>query len=178
MNINFPQRPDSHQLEEISERFFLQCLPKNWTTDKPKNDYGVDLRVDMFEESNATGLELLIQLKASAQPSSNDNEPVQLKVATYNLLWNKLQVAMMVKYIEAENEAYWILFKDIPAPKQDQQTFTVHVPRVNRLSQIVWADIAAHVKWTTDGKLAAMRSNQVTCGFVCLDYVENAEGQQ
>jgi Domain of unknown function (DUF4365) len=178
MITSFPQRPDSHQLEELSERFFQQCLPKNWTMEKPKNDYGVDLRVDIFEESNATGREMVIQLKASAQASSSDNEPVQLKVATYNLLWSKLQVAMLVKYIEAENEAYWLLFKDIPQPNQDHETFTVHLPRVNRLSQIDWTDIAAHVKWNTDGKLAPMRANQVTGGFVCLHYVPNDEGQQ
>jgi Domain of unknown function (DUF4365) len=173
MTTNLPQRPVSHQLEELSERFFQQCLPKSWTMEKPRNDYGVDLRVEMFEENKATGRELLVQLKASAQPSSSESETVQLKVATYNLLWNKLQVAMLVKYIEAEQEGYWLLFKDIPGPKQDQETFTVHIPRGNRLSLIDWGEISAHVQWATDSKLSAMRG-----GWVCIDYIEDAKEQK
>lgn len=63
----FPIRSESHQIEEISERFFRDSLPRNWTAEKPSNDYGVDLRVDMFELNQVTGLELLVQLKASSQ---------------------------------------------------------------------------------------------------------------
>lgn len=72
--------------------------------------------MDIFEEKHATGLELLVQLKASAKSSGRDTEAVELKISTYNLLWDKLQVAMLVKYVEAENEAYWLLFGEIPTP--------------------------------------------------------------
>ncbi len=157
MNKAFPIRDESHQLEELSERFFRDALPKNWSAEKPTNDYGVDLRVDLFEGSKATGLELLVQLKASAKATGNETEVVRLKTTTYNLLWEKLQVAMLVKYVESEAEAYWLLLRDIPAPAQDQDTFTVHVPKTNRLSSIPWADIQAYVRSVTNTKLAAMR---------------------
>lgn len=157
MNRAFPIRSESHQIEEISERFFRDSLPRNWTAEKPGNDYGVDLRVDMFELNQATGLELLVQLKASVEPAAADSETVRLKTTTYNLLWEKLQLAMLVKYVESEKEAYWLLFRDIPAPSQDQETFTIHIPKENRISTIQWPDIQTYVRGVTDTKLAAMR---------------------
>jgi hypothetical protein len=124
-------------------------------------DYGVDLRVDLFEAGAATGLELLVQLKSSAQASPGEYESVRLKVATYNYLWGKLQVAILVKYVAAENEAYWLLFRDIPAPPDAQKTFTVRIPKLNRLSQMPWVDIQAYVREVTDMKLAATRRSEV-----------------
>lgn len=161
MNKTFPTRANSHQLEELSDRFFRQSLPRNWTTEKPTNDYGVDLRVDLFEEDKATGLELLVQLKASAKSTGNDTESVRLKTATYNHLWGKLQVAMLVKYIESEGDAYWLLFRDIPSPSQDQETFTVQIPKANRLSSIEWSEIQTYIRGVTDKKLAAMRRHEL-----------------
>jgi Domain of unknown function (DUF4365) len=87
MSKAFPVRDASHQLEELSERFFVGCLPKNWAWDRPANDYGVDLHIDLFEGDLATGLELLVQLKASAKVSEGHSETVRLKTATYSLLW-------------------------------------------------------------------------------------------
>jgi Domain of unknown function (DUF4365) len=171
MENRFPQRPESHQREELSMRFFRNTLPRDWTAEKPDNDYGIDLRVDIFENGSATGLELLVQLKASAEPSSADTETVQLKIATYNLLHSKLQIAMLVKYVESEKEAYWLLLKDIPPPPRDQETFTVHIPKANRLSAGPWERIKDHVRAVTDTKLAATRSNQVSVGFVGIQYV-------
>lgn len=159
--MQFPIRSESHQLEELSERFFRDCLPKNWAAEKPTNDYGVDLRVDLFEGNQATGLELLVQLKASDKSAEGESEVVRLKVATYNLLWQKLQVAMLVKFVESEKEAYWLLFKDIPSPSQDKETFTVNIPKGNRLSSASWPDIQQYVRSVTDRKLAAMRVREI-----------------
>lgn len=155
---DFPLRPNSHQLEEISRRAFIASLPRNWACERFENDYGIDVRVDIFEEERATGLELLVQLKSSAQPSGGVNEEVSLKVSTYNLIWNKLQVAMLVKYVESEHEGYWIFFRDIPPPDQERQTFTVHIPRENRISTILWTDVRERVREVTDRKLAAQRA--------------------
>lgn len=38
-------------------------------TQKDRADYGVNVRVDIFENDEATGLELLVQLKASNSAS-------------------------------------------------------------------------------------------------------------
>jgi len=115
----------------------------------------------MFEGNQATGLELLVQLKSSAEPTAVDTETVRLKTTTYNLLWEKLQVAMLVKYVASEKEAYWLLFRDIPTPSQDQETFTIHIPKENRISTIQWQDIQAYVRSVTDTKLASMRRHKM-----------------
>jgi hypothetical protein len=90
MALQFPCRSESHELEEASDRHFHSALPRGWVYEKPKYDYGVDLRVEVFEEGVATGLELLVQLKASGQPPNGETEPVCLKLATYNHLRAKL----------------------------------------------------------------------------------------
>jgi hypothetical protein len=164
MNAVYPQRPEAHQLEEASRRFFVQCLPANWASERPANDYGVDLRVDIFEGNAATGLELLIQLKASEQAADGDTESIDLRATTYNMLRGKLQVAMLVKYSRAENEAYWLLLKDAREPQEGRESVTVRIPKVNRLSQIDWRHIQEHVRNVTDAKLAAIRRQAIEAG--------------
>ena len=155
----FPQRPRSHELEEISRRAFIASLPESWACERVENDYGIDLRVDIFEGSRATGLELLVQLKSSERPTDGrDVEQVTLKVSTYNLIWRKLQVAMLVKHVQSEGESYWLFFRDIPPPRQEQETFTIQIPRDNRLSTISWEDVQNRIREVTDRKLAAQRA--------------------
>jgi len=161
MDRRFPQRVKTHQLEELSERFFINSLPSNWRSDKPGGDYGVDRRVDIFNGSDATGLELLVQLKSSQTSQKQEYETIQLCTATYNYLRDKLQVVMLVKYVEEENEAYWLFLKDVLEPNQRQNTFTVRIPKTNRLSSIDWNYIQGYVTEVTTEKLAAGRCSQL-----------------
>ncbi len=160
MPWKYPMRPNNHNLEELSKRFFENSLPRNWVPNKPSNDYGVDLRVDIFEDDLAIGLELLVQLKSSQKMSEGETENICLSIKTYNYLWDKLQVVMLVKYIEEENEAYWLLMKDIPEPNQEHQTFTVNILKTNKLSTIDWNEIKEYIRRVTDTKLAAWRANK------------------
>lgn len=161
MGKRYPQRTNTHQLEELSERFFVNSLPRNWRPDRPDGDYGVDLRVDIFEGNNATGLELLVQLKASQESQESEYETVQLKISTYNYLRDKLQVVMLVKYVVEDNEAYWILLKDVPELNQEQESFTVRIPKENLLSFIDWSCIQGYIRQVTDEKLIARRRSQM-----------------
>lgn len=157
----FPQRPESHQLEEASERFFIARLPKNWLSQKAGGDYGVDLKVDIFEGDNAEGLELLVQLKASAQPSDGDSETIRFQTSTYNLLWNKLQVVMLVKYVQAIDEAYWLLLSDVPEPDQSKKSLTVKIPKAHQFSTIDWKEIHNYVLGVHTGKIEGWRRSQL-----------------
>lgn len=164
MNAGYPRRPDAHRLEEASRRYFAQCLPGNWTAEKPEYDYGIDLRVDIFEADAATGLELLVQLKASDMAANGDTESIELRAATYNLLRDKVQVSMLVKYVREENEAYWLLLKDAREPREGRDTVTIRIPKENRLSTIDWNQVQEHVRNVTDVKLAAMRRYALEIG--------------
>ena len=157
MTTPYPQRPDTHQLEELSQRFFVNSLPRNWHSEKPTGDYGVDLKVDIFEDNRATGLELLVQLKSTHAARQTANESIRMATTTYNYLWDKLQVVMLVKYVEAENEAYWLLLSDVPEPNPMQKTLTIRIPKHNRISEIDWQEIQGYVRKVTDGKINTRR---------------------
>ena len=159
MPLAFPQRTENHNREELSVRFFNNLLPENWYSYPPRNDYGVDLIVDIFEGTRATGLELLIQLKSTNNSNESNYETVRMNIATYNLLWSKLQVVMIIKYVIPENEAYWILLKDVPSPNQDNDTFSFYIPKENRLSEIDWDEIKNYIRDVTDRKMAAQRAH-------------------
>jgi hypothetical protein len=158
MVSQYPMRPESHNLEDLSKRHFVNSLPRDWTHHTPSEDYGIDLRVDIFENGLASGLELLIQLKSSQKACNGTSETVRLRVSTYNHLWDKLQVVMLIKFIEEANEAYWLLLKDVPAPNQEQQTFTVHIPKQNTLSNIDWNAIREYVRQVQHEKLQVRRT--------------------
>ena len=161
MKKSLPIRPNAHNLEDLSRRYFEELLPRDWAADKPGNDYGIDLRVDIFENNLATGLEFLVQLKSSDKPTKGDFETITLRTATYNMLWDKLQVAMLVKYVESKREAYWMLLKDVPEPNQKHKSFTVYIPRENKLSTISWDELLHYVRDVTDEKLAHRRARQL-----------------
>ena len=154
MPTSYPQRSNTHQLEEQSERYFRSHLPKNWTCERPENDYGVDLKVELFENQNATGMELLIQLKSSQALAENDYETITLRTSTYNYLWDKLQVVMLVKYVEEENRAYWLLLSEVDKPNQSQKSFTIRIPKENDLERIDWSEIEEYVKKIKNKKLS------------------------
>ena len=137
--MKLPQRPEEHRLERDSVIFFEQSIPRNWSASSPQDDYGVDLVVDIFDDDNATGRELLVQLKASSVSNATVDgnfERINMNVATYNMLLNKLQVVMLVKYVAAEHSAYWQLLSQTDAPEQSNDTMTVRIPRQNLLSDI------------------------------------------
>lgn len=49
MNAVYPVRATAHQLEERSRRFLVGNLPGNWAHETLAHDYGVDLKIDIFE---------------------------------------------------------------------------------------------------------------------------------
>jgi hypothetical protein len=156
--MKYPIRHSNHSLEEKSITFFRQCLPEDWNINPIARDYGQDLNIEIIENGMYQGLELVIQLKSSkAANTVADSESQTFKVSTYNYLWGNLRVVMIVKFIELENEAYWTLLKDVQSPNQDNETFTINLPRQNKLSTLDWNIIAGYVKNVTDIKLAAMR---------------------
>jgi hypothetical protein len=156
MNNRFPQRPRSHQLETESVTFLRAHIPRGWTCDKPEHDYGVDFRVGLANNCQITGEQLVIQLKASANAPPGDGVSISLEVPTLNFLRHMLEVALVVKYVAEEREAYWLLLKDFDKqPSADQESMTLWLPRANRLSAHPWDQIADHVRDVHNRKLSA-----------------------
>lgn len=156
MATRLPQRPRAHELEDKSETFFRQHLPPGWTCDRPQHDYGVDLRIGLAEDGRVNGQQLLIQLKSSDREQSSNWTTVRLDVATVTLLRGMLDVAVLVKYIATEDEAYWLLLKDFTAqPLPGQKTVSIRIPKTNKVSAHPWRKIAAHVEAVHFRKLHA-----------------------
>jgi len=151
-----PKRPPSHQLETTSQLFFRQCIPSSWTCDEPQKDYGVDLRVGIAEGNLLNGHAFVVQLKATAQEKAGETVSLKLNVSTFKYLRSLLEVAMVVKYVAAESEAYWLLLKDVPQPSDGQKTVTIRIPRGNRLSQNPWPQVTDYVALVHYKKLGAM----------------------
>jgi hypothetical protein len=152
-----PQGINTHQLEELSERFFQNNLPKNWTCEKPSKDYGVDLRIGLFNGYYAEGLELLVRLKSSKKGTDREHETVTLDVSTYNHLLDKLQVVILVKYVEEENAAYWIYLHEVPKPNLEKKSFIVCIPKSNSIEVINWDEIYLNIKNITRERIVAGR---------------------
>jgi hypothetical protein len=103
----------------------------------------------------------VVQLKASKAAAEGAMETVRLRTTTYNHLRNRLQLAMLVKFVADDRDAYWLLFRDIPPPTQDNRTFSISIPKSNKLSAIDWDRIQQHVREVTDAKLAAVRRDEI-----------------
>lgn len=160
MAKSYPQRHANHSQEERSVIFFRNSLPRDWNVNTVDRDYGQDLNIEIAENGVYRGLELVVQLKSSNQPYINEEHERQLfRVSTYNYLWANLRVVMIVKFVESENEAYWLLLKDLPEPNQVNKTFTINLPRENTLSTINWDNITNYVRDITQRKLRSVRPN-------------------
>jgi hypothetical protein len=156
--MKFPKRHKNHSLEEESITFFREYLPEDWNINSIDRDYGQDLNIEICEEGEYRGLELVVQLKSSNNPNGNDeSENITLRVATYNYLWDNLRVVLLIKFVQSENEAYWLLLKDVPEPNQENDTFTVHIPKENTLSNLDWNSISEYVRDVTNDKLRVRR---------------------
>ncbi len=102
------------------------------------------------------GQQLVVQLKASAEAAKGNSVAVIMEVSTLNYLRNMLEVALIVKYVASEREAYWLLLKEYQDESPEgQKTVTIRIPRANRLSESPWGRIAAHVQAVHYRKLRA-----------------------
>ncbi len=163
--MQFPERHSNHSLEQKSETFFIQHIPKDWNVSKPQKDYGQDLNIEICEAGKYKGLDLIVQLKASKKADNNNGyEKIIFKTSTYNYLWNNLRVVLLVKFVESENEGYWILLKDVAPPNSpDQETFVIGINRNNKVTKIDWENqIVKYVRHVTDKKLVAQRMQDKT----------------
>lgn len=158
----YPVNSNEMVLENYSEIYFHRHLPHKWICEKPNRDIGIDQRIEIIEDDGcAKGLELLVQLKSSLILSSSEQgnhiKISGFKVSTYNYLYDKLQVVMIVKYVKEIDKAFWILLKDVNSPNQENKTFTISIPKENMLDTINWRIITDYIQDVHYRKLRANR---------------------
>lgn len=90
-----PRRPRSHALEAESRVAFRACCPSHWVVEDVNPDYGLAMRVSVFDarDGTATGLGFAVQLKAT--DAVTDRATVRLPVDHLES-WAKLDVPVLI----------------------------------------------------------------------------------
>lgn len=165
MPHRYPNRHLTHNLERMSENYLRQHFPISWTLTAPNEDYGRDFISELADIDNRyKGEGLIIQLKSSQRSQGNQEfETFSMKLSTFSYLNGCLEVVLFIKYVAELNEAFWVLLSDVEKPvevesiEEEQKTFTIHLPKDNKISTINWGDMFDHVRQITQIKLNSVR---------------------
>jgi len=128
-----PLRAQSHRLEDISEQRFRALLPSAWVCRRKEKDYGIDLEVEIFEEDGrATGLQFLVQLKATSQVAKQR----RLNLKTDHLRYfRSLDIpTMIVRYAEPSDIFFWRWHFNTILPEASQKSYTIAFDDTDRWS--------------------------------------------
>lgn len=122
-----PSRPRSHQLESTSIQRLENLLPDQWVCRKKSDDYGVDLEIEVFDESgNSTGLTFLVQLKATDDEALE--KKVSIKVDRLSYLASHDAPAVVVRYCAPKETMHFSWVSNLMSQVQDPTaaTTTIH----------------------------------------------------
>lgn len=150
LNADLPNNHRNHQLERLSEIYFDSVFPTHWIKNKFHADYGIDFNCEITREIDhgVTGMNFTIQMKGK-ETEFNKNEVTvsNIKRSTINRWLNRLEPTMVVVYLDDEKEAFWIWFENNTVDlSHDNKTFTIKIPRGNKLSKINWLKISKEIE--------------------------------
>jgi len=169
--LNKPQRHNNHILETESSKFFNFQVPNEWYIDKPEHDYGIDYVVNIATNNQATGLSFSVQLKSKIKEKNNSFTTIKLKHSTLGLFNTKLEPVLLVAYVREEKEAYWCWYNELVFDlTSSQKTYTINIPKANKLSQIDWSVILKYVQNIFSVKM-------LVDGIKSLEYEEISNSQ-
>ena len=141
-------RPKSHSLSEKSVRRFQEALPQGWAWNEIRPDYGIDGRVEVFQDEKATGRYFFVQIKASKK-----KRRMCLKKAHIKYYMEMNTPVLLVQYIEQEDALYmkWasevnlsLLMKEISLQKE-QASFSFHFEKKDKLNENSWKNLDRHL---------------------------------
>lgn len=119
-----PIRPRPHQLEEISRRRFRESIPPAWVVRDKSDDYGIDVEVEIFENSKATGLIFYVQLKAT--DDSSKKQKVSIKSSTLVYFRNLDIKTIIARYCSNDDTIFWRWSDHIPETQNEKRSLTLH----------------------------------------------------
>jgi hypothetical protein len=126
-------------LEELSKRFIKPLFDVDrFNLVEQLSDYGIDLHGEIKQESQVTGLQFKLQLKATDDIVANGDGSYSKSVTLKNLnyLLNQNVPAFYVFYLESEKAAYFCshmdFIRDLAKSKPDWQDQENHTIRFSR----------------------------------------------
>lgn len=100
-----PVRHPSHARSSWSNREFERVLPRDWVVHSLAEDYGIDRRVEVFEDGHTTGVFFNVQLKSTDVGSGH--RPAQpIKRTTLNY-WDQTPDATLIVIAHDSTETLW-----------------------------------------------------------------------
>lgn len=139
-NMTLPIRPRTHVLERESINNLHENIPNEWVIQQMTNDYGVDYLVEIVQDQEVNGNFFSVQLKATDTTFENQNNVTfRMNTSTIRYLMNRVELVMLILYVSNEDQAYWIWLRDIAGNvNYENRTYTVRIPKQNRLTNINW----------------------------------------
>lgn len=126
--MKLPQRPRAHQIEDKSVSAFRGLMPEQWVVRGKDHDYGIDLEVEIFDADGiATGAIFLVQLKATDDIFTDEQDKTQIKVTTLNY-FNELDCPVLIGRYSASQDQFlyrWAHEIELSRAAQDQKTATI-----------------------------------------------------
>lgn len=102
---DLPVRHDNHSRSSWSTREFEHVLPREWVVHSLAEDYGIDQRVEVFENGLTTGIFFNVQLK-STDRGSGHRPAESIKRTTLNY-WDQTPDATLVVIGHDSTETLW-----------------------------------------------------------------------
>ncbi|WP_432573151.1 DUF4365 domain-containing protein [Kineococcus sp. SYSU DK005] len=157
-------------LETLSERALAQILPPAWTVSSVAHDYGIDQRVEIFDEGRATGLSFLVQLKGT-----DEDLPAALsqvfKVSALNYMQVQAEPVLVVRY-HAPTErlfGFWMHRKNVVLKRDDQKSATLRWELDDQLDGDASSAIQLEVERTKNLREAIKEGNPLRVELVDLE---------
>ena len=100
-----PGRTFQHVLETNSEKALANALPGEWVLEPRAHDYGIDLDIEIFENAQATGLRIPVQLKG--QQDSGRPAKIRLKRSSIEYWKESDSPVIVVVWDEKTNKLWW-----------------------------------------------------------------------
>lgn len=157
-----PGSPRQHELNREAVEYIRSKLPNRWPREEVQNDYGIDLRVEIHENYQVTGLKFEIQSKGHERYRIvHSNQIAQpLKVSTLNYYANSLLPVLLIVYNAQGKQAHYLWVKpyikevlDKEKPhwhqREGDSEITLHIPLMNVFDETVHHDILTHVETET-----------------------------
>lgn len=144
---DLPNRHRNHEIENLSERFLKSTIPYSWVINQFHIDYGTDYNCEIVIDKKVTGMNFTIQLKGKEKELNVDFVKLNIKKRTLNRWNNRLEPTMVIAFIVDEEEAYWNWFNPTEFDlTQANDSYTVNIPKQNKLSELNWNYIAEEIK--------------------------------
>lgn len=141
------KRPRQHVIDSMGEAQLRSVFePLGWTVSRVEKDYGIDFEVEVFRDSNSTGITFKVQLKSSgATKYSGSGEIVfeRLKISNAVRLCDELHTPVILIHADTKRRrVFW------SAPQLDAGTtqlarqrgtksITLKIPTSNELPETI-----------------------------------------